>query len=47
VLWPTVLLEKLIEEIEDEVVVQAIEEAKDTMDNLARDIASQLDLIGG
>jgi hypothetical protein len=47
VLWPTVPLEKLIEEIEDEVVVQAIEEAEDAMDNLARDIASQLDLTGG
>jgi hypothetical protein len=42
----TVPLEKLSEEIE-EAVVQTIEEAEDTMDNLASDIASQLDLTGG
>jgi hypothetical protein len=47
VLWPTVLLEKLIEEIDDEVVLQAIEEVEDAMDNLASDVASQLDLTGG
>jgi hypothetical protein len=47
VLWPSVPLEKLIEEIEEEGVIQAIEEAEDTMDNLASDIASQLDLTGG
>jgi hypothetical protein len=47
VLWPTVPLEKPIEEIENEVIVQAVEEAEDAMDNLASDIASQLDLTGG
>jgi hypothetical protein len=47
VLWPTIPLEKLTEEIEDEAVVQAIEEAKDVMDNLTSDIASQLDLMRG
>jgi 2-keto-3-deoxy-L-rhamnonate aldolase RhmA len=33
--------------IEDKVVVQAMEEAEDAMENLASDIASQLDLTGG
>jgi hypothetical protein len=47
VLWPTVPLERLTEEIEDEEVLQAVEEAKGAIDNLASDIASQLDLIGG
>jgi hypothetical protein len=42
VLWPTVPLKKLTKEIEDEAVLQAVEEAKDTMDNLASDIASNL-----
>jgi arginine decarboxylase-like protein len=47
VLWPTVPLEKLTEQVEDEAVLQAVEEAKGTVDNLADDVASQLDLIGG
>jgi 3-dehydroquinate synthase class II len=47
VLWPTIPLEKLIEEIEDEAVVQAVEEAEDAMKNLASDISSQLDLTRG
>jgi hypothetical protein len=47
VLWPTVPLEKLTEEIKDEAVLQAVEEAEGMMDNLARDIASQLDLTRG
>jgi flagellar motor switch protein FliM len=47
VLWPTIPLEKLKEEFEDEAVIQAVEEAEDAMENLASDIASQLDLTGG
>jgi hypothetical protein len=47
VLWPTVPLEKLTEDIEDEDVFQAIEEAKGVVDNLAGDVAGQLDLTGG
>jgi hypothetical protein len=47
VLWPTIPLERLTEEIEDEEVLQAVEEAEGTMDNLADDVASQLDLTGG
>jgi hypothetical protein len=47
VLWPTIPLERLTEEIEDEEVLQAVEEAEGTMDNLASDVASQLDLTGG
>jgi hypothetical protein len=47
VLWPTIPLEKLIEEIEDEAVVQVVEEAEDAMENLASDISSQLDMTGG
>jgi hypothetical protein len=47
VLWPTVPIERLTEEIEDEEVLQAVEEAKGAIDNLASNIASQLDLIGG
>jgi hypothetical protein len=47
VLWPTIPLKKPIKEIKDEAVLQAVEEAKDTMDNSASDIASQLDPTGG
>jgi hypothetical protein len=47
VLWPTVPLERLTEEIEDEEVLQAGEEAEGAVDNLAGDVASQLDLTGG
>jgi hypothetical protein len=47
VLWPTVPLERLTEEIEDEEVLQAIEEAEGTVDNLANNITGQLDLTGG
>jgi hypothetical protein len=47
VLWPTVPLERLTEEIEDEEVLQAVEEAEGAVDNLASDIANQLDLTGG
>jgi hypothetical protein len=43
VLWPTVPLEKLIEEIEDEEVLQAVEEAEGAMDSVASDVSSQLD----
>jgi hypothetical protein len=46
VLWLTVPQEKLTKEIEDEGVLQAVE-AESAMDNLAGDVASQLDLIGG
>jgi hypothetical protein len=47
VLCPTVPLERLIEEIEDEEVLQAVEEVEGAVDNLASDIANQLDLTGG
>jgi hypothetical protein len=47
VLWPTVPLERLTEEIEDEKVLQAVEETEGAMDNLGGDIASQLDLTRG
>jgi hypothetical protein len=47
VLWPIVPLEKLTEEIKDEGVLQAVEEAEGVMDSLVGDVASQLDLIGG
>jgi hypothetical protein len=47
VLWPTIPLEKLTGDIEDEEVLQAIEEAKGMVDNLAGDVADQLDLTGG
>jgi hypothetical protein len=47
VLWPTVPLERLTEEIEDEEVLQAVEEAEGEVDNLASDVTSQLDLTGG
>jgi hypothetical protein len=47
VLWPTFRLDRLTKEIEDEAVLQAVEEAEGTMDNLANNIASQLDLTGG
>jgi hypothetical protein len=46
VLWRTIPLERLTEEIEDEEVLQAIE-AEGTVDNLADNLASQLDLTGG
>jgi hypothetical protein len=47
VLWPTVPLERLTKEIEDEEVLQAIDEAEGVVDNLISDIAGQLDLTGG
>jgi hypothetical protein len=47
VLCPTVPLERLIEEIEDEEVLQAVEEVEGAVDNLASDIANQLDLTRG
>jgi hypothetical protein len=40
-------LEKLAEDIENEEVLQAIEEAEGAVDNLAGNIAGQLDLTGG
>jgi hypothetical protein len=46
-LRPTVSLEKLAEDIENEEVLQAIEEAEGVVDNLADNIAGQLDLTGG
>jgi hypothetical protein len=46
-LRPTVSLEKLAEDIENEEVLQAIEEAEGAVDNLAGNIAGQLDLTGG
>jgi hypothetical protein len=47
VLWPTVPLERLTKEIEDEDVLQVVEEVEGAMDNLADDVTSQLDLTGG
>jgi hypothetical protein len=47
VLWPTIPLEKLTWDIEDEEVLQAIEEAEGMVNNLAGDGADQLDLTGG
>lgn len=47
VLWSSTQLERLTEEIEDESVLQAMEEAEDEVENLAEEITKGLDLSGG
>lgn len=43
-LWPTVPIEQLGYVVEDENILQAMDDAKDSVDDLAGRIAGQLDL---